>query len=56
MNGKQLRRRRLRKGLGRQELARLSGISAGEIAKAETGALQLRSSQAARLSAALNSS
>jgi transcriptional regulator with XRE-family HTH domain len=54
MNGKQLRRRRLRKGLGRQELARLSGISAGEIAKAETGALKLRSSQSARLSAALN--
>ncbi len=46
----------MRKGLGRQELTRLSGISASEIAKAETGALQLRSSQAARLSAALNSS
>ena len=56
MTGKQLKRRRLQKGLGRQQLARLSGVSAGEIAKAETGALQLRSSQAARLSAALRSS
>ena len=57
MDGKQLRRRRLRKGWGRQQLARLSGVSAGEIAKAETGALKLRtSSQAARLSAALRSS
>ena len=56
MDGKELKKRRLEKGLGRQELARLSGISAGEIAKAETGALQLRSSQAARLSAALRSS
>jgi transcriptional regulator with XRE-family HTH domain len=56
MDGKQLRRRRLRKGWGRQQLARLSGVSAGEIAKAETGALKLRSSQAARLSTALRSS
>jgi predicted transcriptional regulator len=46
----------LRKGIGRQELARLSGVSAGEIAKAETGAIKLRSSQAARLSEALRSS
>ena len=46
----------MRKGIGRQELARLSGVSAGEIAKAETGAIKLRSSQAARLSEALRSS
>ena len=54
MDGRKLKKRRLEKGLGRQQLARLSGVSAGEIAKAETGALKLRSSQSARLSAALN--
>jgi len=56
MDGKQLRKRRLAKGLGRQQLAQLSGVSAGEIAKAETGAHKLRSPQAAKLSAALRSS
>ena len=56
MDGKKLKKRRLAKGFSRQRLARLSGVSAGEIAKAENGALELRSRQAARLSAALRGS
>ena len=55
MDGKKLKKRRLAKGFSRQRLARLSGVSAGEIAKAENGTLELRSPQAARLSAALRS-
>ena len=56
MDGKMLKKRRLAKGFSRQQLAQLSGVSAGEIAKAETGAHKLRSPQAAKLSAALRSS
>jgi hypothetical protein len=56
MDGKKLKKRRMAKGFSRQRLARLSGVSAGEIAKAENGTLELRSPQAARLSAALRSS
>ncbi len=56
MDGKKLKKRRLAKGFSRQRLAQLSGVSAGEIAKAENGTLKLRSPQAARLSAALRSS
>jgi transcriptional regulator with XRE-family HTH domain len=56
MDGKRLKKRRLEKGLGRQQLARLSGISAGEIAQAENGTLKLRSPQSARIWAALRSS
>ena len=53
MDGKKLKKRRLAKGFSRQRLAQLSGVSAGEIAKAENRTLELRSPQAAGLSAAL---
>jgi predicted transcriptional regulator len=53
MDGKELRKRRLAKGLGQVQLARLSGVPAPEIQKAERGTLKLRGSQAAKLEAAL---
>ncbi len=56
MDGKELRKRRLAKGLGQVQLARLSGVSAREIQKAERGTLKLRGSQAAKLAAALRRS
>ena len=56
MDGKELKKRRLEKGLGQQQLALLSGGSTREIQKAERGTLKLRGSQAAKLAAALRRS
>jgi transcriptional regulator with XRE-family HTH domain len=53
MDGKELKKRRLEKGLGQVQLARLSGVSSVEIQKAERGTLKLRGHQAAKLAAAL---
>ncbi len=53
MDGKELKKRRLEKGLGHVQLARLSGVSARDIQQAERGTLKLRGHQAAMLAAAL---
>ncbi|MCA1728587.1 MAG: helix-turn-helix domain-containing protein [Actinobacteria bacterium] len=56
MGGKELKKRRLEKGLTQHQLARLSGVSRREIFKAENGLLKLGGRQSASLLAALRRS